>query len=97
MAEEQSSTTPAVWPETLTPALTDILGRICFTVIPIVEAYRAVGFDIPRRAEDEQAFVAHRSLKFWFLHGDNWLEAAQADLDALLTAAEAKAAEEQKP
>jgi len=70
----------AAWPDELTPELADILGRQCFTFIRFSRVYRAAGFDIPKRAEDEQAFFLHRFLGHWFRHGDGWREAAESDL-----------------
>lgn len=69
------------WPETLNPELLYILGRPCFFYISLANAFRLAGFDIPDRAEDEQAFFIHRFLGHWFRHGDErWRDVAEADL-----------------
>jgi hypothetical protein len=69
-----------VWPKELTPDLADILGRQCFMFIEFAKVYRLAGFEIATKAEAEQAFFLHRFLGFWFEHGSNWRDAAEADL-----------------
>jgi len=83
----QSGIPNAAWPDELTPDLADILGRQCFTFIKFAQVYRAAGFDIPTRAEAEQAFFLHRFLGHWFRHGGGWLAAAEADLREVHTRA----------
>jgi hypothetical protein len=68
------------WPNELTPSLQDVLGRQCFMFIHLSQMFRLAGFDIPKRAEDEQAFFLHRFLGHWFAHGEDWRDAANADL-----------------
>ncbi len=57
-----------------------ILGRPCFMFIHEAQLFRSLGYDIPKRAEDEQAFFIHRWLNFYFIHGDAWREKANADI-----------------
>ena len=68
------------WPEELTPELSNILGLMCFQFIHPVEAYRKAGHTINRSAEDEQAFMLHRLIGFWFKYGEGWQQAALDDL-----------------
>lgn len=56
--------------------LRSILGRPCFHCIKEAEWLRRRGFQIERRAEDEQAAVIHWALGFYLKHGVNWVDAA---------------------
>ncbi|CAA2142788.1 hypothetical protein [Hyphomicrobium sp. ghe19] len=78
MTETQDGPT---YPETLTPALREVLGTMCFQCIGIAAALRASGEDIERRAEDEQAAVLHYLTRFALSHGDQWRTVAIADLE----------------
>lgn len=69
-----------LWPNELTPELRDILGMMCFEFIKLSQIFRAAGIDVPKHAEDEQAFFLHRLLGHWFRHGTNWRDAANADM-----------------
>lgn len=71
---------PIDWPEEITPALAEILGRPNFMCGSIAQIYRRAGFDIPNKAEAEQAFVLHRFVKIWAEHGDGWANAAAQDM-----------------
>ena len=68
--------------------LRSILGRICFQCIHLANALRAIGYEIPNKAEDEQAAVIHFLLDNYFKHGEQWAEKASDILKA--------AAQEQK-
>lgn len=61
-----------IWPSELTSELREILGTMCFQVIDMARLYREVGRDIPKRAEDEQAFFLHRFLTHWFEREPDW-------------------------
>lgn len=63
--------------------LADILGRICFTIIPLVHALRAGGMEIEHKAEAEQAAAIHWMLGFYFRHGAEWRAAAMVELDRM--------------
>jgi hypothetical protein len=56
--------------------------------------YRAAGAEIRTKCEDEQAFVLDRFLRLALEHGDDWRTAAEADLKAAHTLAEASKAVE---
>jgi hypothetical protein len=57
-----------------------ILGRPGFMFIREAQLFRSLGYDIPKRAEDEQAFFIHRWLNLYFRHGDAWRDVANADI-----------------
>ena len=78
------------WPKELTPELTHILGLMCFRFIGPAQLFRAAGYTIPEAAEDEQAFMLHRLLGFWFTHGKDWHLAALEDLRAIRSLSAAK-------
>lgn len=67
----------------LDDTLRDILGRICFTIIPLVQVLRAGGMEIPKKAEAEQAAAIHWMLGHYFKHGDGWKAPAMAELDRI--------------
>lgn len=69
------------YPDELTPALREVLGLLNFQTGPIAHIYRAAGHAIPKRCEDEQAFVLHRCIRAAIEHGDDWRDHMQADLD----------------
>ena len=78
----------AAWPSALTPELRAILGQMCFTLGPVAHVYQAIGEFIgsdgqalSRRAEDEQAFMLHKMIGYWFADAKTWPDAAIADLD----------------
>jgi hypothetical protein len=73
-------------PEEMTPAIADALSIMLWTSGSLARAYRAVGFDIPCKAEAEQAFVLFRTLRFAIQHGDDWRAAAQDELTKLRAA-----------
>ena len=78
------------WPSELTPDLADILGRQCFMFIKLAGLFRAAGYDIPTRAEAEQAFFLHRFLCHWARCGDGWRDAAERDLREVAELVKAK-------
>jgi len=59
-----------------------ILGTMCFTCIPTVQALRQMGHIIKNRAEDEQAATIHWMLGHYLRDGDNWRTSAVAELKA---------------
>lgn len=83
LAEQRPSLPP------LDDTLRDILGRICFTIIPLAHALRAGGHEIKHSAEHEQAAAIHWMLGHYFGHGDDWKTAAGDDLDRMKAAYEA--------
>ncbi|WLJ71100.1 hypothetical protein [Sphingomonas phage Carli] len=85
------------WPG-LTPPLQRILGMMCFQIAKYAHAYRdagefvdADGAPLKAHAEEEQAFILHRWLGYWFEHGDDaWEAAAVADINRVAAIANAK-------
>lgn len=80
------------YPATMTAAIADVLGLMNFRTGPIAHVYRAAGAEIRTKCEDEQAFVLDRFLRLALEHGDDWRTAAEADLKAAHTLAEASEA-----
>lgn len=78
------------WPGALTPELSEILGTICYRTIREAALYRRAGCAIPPKAEAEQAFVIHRMLLCYFLHGAGWRRAFEAELRGIARALEAR-------
>lgn len=83
--------TQRAWPEGLTPELHRILGLMCFQLGKFAQGYReigefvdAAGEPLASRAEDEQAFMLHKFLGFWFVHGAEWGTAANADIERVI-------------
>ena len=75
------------WPRDLDGTLASILGLKNWETGPAATAYRQAGFDVPKKAESEQAFVLHRYIALWIEHGDDWRQAARADLEKAMLAA----------
>ncbi len=76
------------WPRALTPELRALLGQMCFVLGPIAHVYQAIGeftdsdgAELGRRAEDEQAFMLHKMLTYWFANTKTWPDASVADLN----------------
>lgn len=61
-----------------------ILGQPCFAIIDLARLLRASGHEIKRRAEDEQAAVAHFLLNIYLEHGEAWRDAAGDIIGALV-------------
>jgi hypothetical protein len=80
----------AEYPKEMTPALREVLGMMCFEFIKLVQGFRAAGYEIKTRAEDEQAFMLHWLIPFALEHGDNWRQAAGVELSKIYEQAKAK-------
>lgn len=52
----------------------------CFELGPLAHGFRAAGYDIPEKAEAEQAFMLHWLIPFALEHGDRWRAAAGKEL-----------------
>lgn len=59
-----------------------ILGRPNFWCYHLANALRAMGHEIARKAEEEQAAVIHWLLNAYFEHGPGWREAVEKILAA---------------
>lgn len=71
------------YPKEMTPELREILGMMIFNSGPLAHAFRAAGYDIKPRAEDEQAFILHWLIGLALEHGAEWKRHAADALDAL--------------
>jgi len=78
----------------LTEALRDILGRPCFTLIGLANVLRKGGYEIRKKAEDEQAVCLHWMLTHYLKHGDDWMVAGNAELESIRAAAPTLAGKE---
>ncbi len=95
---EIEGTAPAVAgptpPATMPPMnedLVEILGRPNFTCIRPAQAMRMGGFEIPSKAEHEQAHFIHFLLGKYFLHGSDWAKKSNEALQAMVASAQPKA------
>lgn len=50
----------------------DILGRPNFACMQISHRMRDMGFDVLKKAENEQALVIFTMLEFYKIYGENW-------------------------
>lgn len=71
----------ATLPE-LTIDLREILGRPNFTCHFIAKALRLMGFDSPKKSEEEQAVTIYWMLGHYLRDPVNWRDAASAELKA---------------
>src|SRR3546814_3589001 len=85
------------WPTALTQGLREILGIPNFQCGPMAHAYQKIGefsgddgLALEKRAEDEQAFILHKLISFWFEHGDGWREPAIDAIDRAAKLADRK-------
>lgn len=69
-------------PAALTPDLRLILGMPNFVCGPYAHLFREAGRDIPRKSEEEQAFVLHWLLGLHAEHGERWAAVADEQLAA---------------
>ncbi|WP_157639506.1 hypothetical protein [Burkholderia ubonensis] len=81
------------YPDEMSPALRDVLGRPNFWCGPIAHEMRAAGAEIKAKAEDEQAHVLHWLVKLVLDHGDDWQKHAATDLRAIREKADAARAQ----
>ena len=84
-----------IFPEELTDELRFVMGRPNFWCGPLAHVFQAAGYDIPKKAEAEQAFIIHWLVKLVLQHGSEWRTVARIELDAAdLKAKELQAAKE---
>ncbi len=69
-----------IYPETMTPELQHILGRPNFACAKMAALMRKAGYEIPEKAEAEQAHVIHWLVCLYLKHGKRW--DIEADKDA---------------
>lgn len=68
-----------------------ILGRPNFACIQIAETLRALGQDIPSKAEEEQAAAIYWMLSMYEKYGEDWREKGHQEMLDNLNEAAAKA------
>ena len=56
-----------------TQAIKTALSYQCFDFIKVAQIYRDHGFDIPKKAENEQSFFLHKFLLLAIKHGDDYI------------------------
>lgn len=75
---------------TLSDDLRFILGQPCFAFIRHAQIWRAAGYKLPQRAEDEQAFFIGRMLHHYLTvpseWHDSWADEIEATQDQALAA-----------
>ncbi len=71
--------------------IADALGTMNFQSCPLAHVFRAAGHDIPRKAEQEQAFVLHWFLTLIWDHGAEWRAKVAQKLEELRSTIEGKA------
>lgn len=67
-----------------TKAIKTALSYQCFDFISVAQIYRDHGFDIPKRAEDEQSFFLHKLLILAIKHGDDFIKIFNAETKAMI-------------
>ncbi len=82
------------FPKELTPEIRDVLGLMIFQTAPIAHALRAGGESIPRKVEEEQAFVLHWMICLALEHGAKWRTKVGERLEAI--AANARSAKDEQ-
>lgn len=75
-------------PKEPTKDMQDALGFMCFQIIGVAELYRKLGFDIPYKAEAEQAFFLYRFMLLALEHGENWKSVFNAETQVMIEAQE---------
>jgi hypothetical protein len=71
------------YPTEPTDALLEVLGLMLYTTTPIAHALRAAGTDIPKRCEEEQAYVLHWLIQLALQHGAEWRARAWRSIDEM--------------
>ena len=79
------------YPAELTSTLREVLGLMIMQTCPIAHGFRAAGFDIPCKTEEEQAFVLHWMLQIALQHGENWRRVAGERMKEIYDQAQARA------
>lgn len=77
-------------PTELSPVIKSVLGILCFEIGHFAELYRQSGYEIQRKAEEEQAFCLHRFLSMALVHGGGWLTIANEEINLMKKAIAAK-------
>lgn len=75
-------------PKEPTQAIKTALSYQCFDFIAVAQAYRNLGFDVPKKAEDEQSFFLHKFLILAIKHGNDFIKVFNAETKAMFEAQE---------
>lgn len=78
------------WPKELTKELREVLGIMVFRTGPLAGLYRETKTaDIPRKVEEEQAFILHKLVGYVLLYGSKWRKEFDKEVQPLFDKAEA--------
>jgi len=69
-------------------AISIALSYQCFDFIGVAKIYRDLGFDIPKKAEKEQAFFLHKFLILAIKHGNDFIKVFNSETKAMIEALE---------
>lgn len=69
-------------------AIKTALSYQCFEFIKVAQVYRDHGFDIPKRAEDEQSFFLHKFLILAIKHGKDFIKVFNDETKAMIESRE---------
>ena len=64
----------ALYPKQLTEDTKTALSYMCFDLIKVAQVYRDLGYEIPKKAEEEQAFFLHRFLLLAIEYGGDFIK-----------------------
>ena len=84
---------PSLLPSEMTPEIGDVLRLMVYTTGPLAHLFRAGGAAIPKRIEDEQAFILFRFLHLALVHGAAWKKVSDLEVGAALARSKANLAE----
>ena len=65
-------------------AIKTALSYQCFDFIKVAQVYRNLGFDIPKKAEEEQSFFLHKFLILAIKHGNDFIKVFNAETKAMV-------------
>lgn len=71
-----------------TQAIKTALSYQCFDFINVAQIYRNLGFDIAKKAEDEQSFFLHKFLILAIKHGNDFIRIFNEETKVLVEAQE---------
>jgi hypothetical protein len=88
-----------MWPEKLTPELTDVLSLGCapWNMVSIAEGLRQRGHAIAHKMEAEHAYILHLFSGIALKHGEKWREVAVETFKTIPTIAAEQAAQPKDP
>lgn len=75
-------------PKVPSDAIKKALSYKCFDFISVANVYRNLGFDIPKKAEDEQSFFLHKFLLLAITHGNDFVKVFNEETKKMVEAQE---------